>query len=147
MYNIFEPSIMRRGGTKLFQPERLRKLRKLKKLTQEELAKRLNTTNGTVSNYENGVSAPNHDALSELANILETTTDYLLDRTDNPNPNEKPIPDFATSKDKRDFKKFLDQQEIMFDGVPLTDEDKARVLGYMEAMFWDAKKMNKRKKP
>jgi len=55
-------------------------------------------------------------------------------------------PSFAQSRDIKDLSKFLEQSEIMFDGVPMTDEEKARVRGFMEAMFWDAKRQNKRKK-
>lgn len=56
------------------------------------------------------------------------------------------IPAWATRKDVRDFKKMLQEDvPIMFDGVPLDEEDKEKVLKVMEAIFWDAKKKNKRK--
>ncbi|WP_040948470.1 helix-turn-helix domain-containing protein [Gorillibacterium massiliense] len=64
----------------MFRPERLIKLRKEKKLTQEELARKVSTTKGTISNYENGHSTPPHETLVQLANILEVTTDHLLGR-------------------------------------------------------------------
>jgi gluconate kinase len=34
---------------------------------------------------------------------------------------------------------------VMFDGVPLDEEDREKVLKVMEAIFWDAKKKNKRR--
>lgn len=68
----------------MFYPERLVKLRKKKGLTQEELALKVNTTKGTISNYENEHSTPPHETLVLIADILLTTTDYLLGRTDNP---------------------------------------------------------------
>jgi transcriptional regulator with XRE-family HTH domain len=56
------------------------------------------------------------------------------------------VPPWATSKDIRDFKKMLEEDApVMFDGVPLDEEDKEKVLKVMEAIFWDAKKKNKRK--
>ncbi len=55
-------------------------------------------------------------------------------------------PNFANSRDIKDLSKFLEQSEIMFDGVPMNDEEKARIRGFMESMFWDAKQKNKRKK-
>ncbi|HFK1524033.1 TPA: helix-turn-helix transcriptional regulator [Bacillus cereus] len=70
-------------------PQRLKFARKQKNLTQEELAKKIKTTKGTISNYENGYSAPSNEVLSALADVLETTTDYLLGRIDNPNINAK----------------------------------------------------------
>lgn len=63
---------------------RLKSLRKAKKLSQEELAKRVSTTKGTISNYENGYSSPSNEMLLKLSRELNTTTDYLLGRTDNP---------------------------------------------------------------
>ncbi|MED4727039.1 helix-turn-helix transcriptional regulator [Aneurinibacillus migulanus] len=68
--------------------QRLRQIRKSKKLTQEELANRVSTTKGTISNYENGHSSPPNEMLVLLAETLETTTDYLLGRTDNPSPKD-----------------------------------------------------------
>lgn len=49
------------------------------------------------------------------------------------------------ARNKRDARKFLEQADIMFDGVPMTEEDKQRILGFMEGMFWEAKEMNRRK--
>lgn len=65
----------------MFQPKRLTALRKKRSLTQEELAIKVNTTKGTISNYENGHSTPPHETLVALADTLKTTTDYLLGRS------------------------------------------------------------------
>ncbi|WP_084245172.1 helix-turn-helix domain-containing protein [Planomicrobium okeanokoites] len=62
---------------------RLKSARKAKKLTQDDLAKKVNTTKATISNYENGYSTPSNDMLLLLANALDISTDYLLGRTDN----------------------------------------------------------------
>lgn len=63
--------------------KRLKSVRKNRGLTQEELAKRVKTTKGTISNYENGHSTPSNEMLKDLADALNTTTDYLLCRTEN----------------------------------------------------------------
>ncbi|WP_303985183.1 helix-turn-helix domain-containing protein [Niallia circulans] len=63
--------------------KRIKSVRKDKGLTQEELAKRLKTTKGTISNYENGHSTPSNVMLKDLADVLNTTTDFLLGRTEN----------------------------------------------------------------
>ncbi|WP_419893231.1 helix-turn-helix domain-containing protein [Oceanobacillus kimchii] len=62
--------------------ERLKYIRKKRGLSQEGLAKKLNTTKGTVSNYENKYSSPSNETLAEIANVLNVTTDYLLGRSD-----------------------------------------------------------------
>jgi len=72
---------------------RLRAARKARGLSQEELAKFVNTTKGTISNYENGYSTPSNEMLLKLADVLNTTTDYLLGRTDDPSrPDDLDIP-------------------------------------------------------
>lgn len=63
-------------------PTRLKTIRKLRGYSQEELAEKINTTKSTISNYENGHSSPSTDTLIRLADVLNTTTDYLLGRTD-----------------------------------------------------------------
>ncbi|MFX3631892.1 MAG: helix-turn-helix domain-containing protein [Candidatus Pristimantibacillus sp.] len=63
-------------------PQRLKEARKNKKLTQDELARRVNTKKSTISNYETGYSSPSHDMLLDLANTLDISLDYLLGRTD-----------------------------------------------------------------
>lgn len=72
-------------------PGRLKEARKRNKLTQEELARKVKTTKGTISNYENEHSAPSNDMLNDLADVLGVTTDYLLGRTDQPDGIQKKI--------------------------------------------------------
>lgn len=62
--------------------ERIKRARKAAKLTQEELAMKVNTTKGTISNYENGHSTPSNQMLVELSEVLNVTTDYLLGKDD-----------------------------------------------------------------
>jgi transcriptional regulator with XRE-family HTH domain len=62
--------------------KRVKAARLSKELTRQELANRLKTTKGTISNYENGYSTPSNETLKELALILEVSTDYLLGVTD-----------------------------------------------------------------
>lgn len=56
----------------------LKKLRKEKKLTQTELATKLNISQKSYSNWESGKAEPTLDNIVKLANILDTTTDELL---------------------------------------------------------------------
>lgn len=64
--------------------ERLRAARKAKNLTQEDLARKVNTKKTTISNYETGYSSPSNEMLNDLANVLEVSTDYLLGRLERP---------------------------------------------------------------
>lgn len=60
--------------------ELLVELRQDRKMTQEDLAKVLFVTSGTISNYENGVHLPDIEKLISLADFFDVTTDYLLGR-------------------------------------------------------------------
>lgn len=60
--------------------EILAELRQDHKLTQRDLAKMLYVTDGTISNYENGVHFPDVEKLSTLADYFHVSTDYLLGR-------------------------------------------------------------------
>ncbi|MCY8251587.1 helix-turn-helix transcriptional regulator [Bacillus inaquosorum] len=62
--------------------KRLKLIRKRRGLTQDGLANKVKTTKGTISNYENGHSTPSNEMLRDLADALDTTTDYLLGRVE-----------------------------------------------------------------
>lgn len=47
-------------------------------LKQAELAKQLNTTGNTISNWENNVSKPDLDTLSYICGILHVNASYFL---------------------------------------------------------------------
>jgi len=49
-------------------------------ISQKELAKRINTTEITVSRYINDKRQPNADKLASIAEVLNTSTDNLLGR-------------------------------------------------------------------
>ena len=59
--------------------ENLNKIRKDKGYKQEILAEKLNVVRQTVSKWEKGLSLPDVDMLSKIANVLETDVNILLD--------------------------------------------------------------------
>ena len=58
--------------------EQISTLRKIKKLTQNELGERLNVSFQAVSKWERGETLPDTSILIDLANVLETTVDNIL---------------------------------------------------------------------
>ena len=58
--------------------ENIKKLRKSKGLSQEELAIKLNVVRQTVSKWENGLSVPDSSMLVALADELDTPVGVLL---------------------------------------------------------------------
>lgn len=59
--------------------EKLKQARKAKKLTQKELAEKIETTESNICNYENGRSKPTYEALKKICTELEISADWLLD--------------------------------------------------------------------
>ena len=66
-------------------PERLKEEREHKGMSQQNLAKILGVGRSTLAGYETGNSTPPLDILIKYADIFNTTVDYLVGRTNNPN--------------------------------------------------------------
>lgn len=56
----------------------LRTARKLKKLTQKDVAELVGIDRTTYNRYENGMTQPDNDKLLKLATVLDVSVDYLL---------------------------------------------------------------------
>lgn len=69
--------------------KRLIELRKQKNKTQEDIAKVIGVTRPAYTAYERGLRTPDYDILVTLADYFNVSVDYLLGRTDNPNPPSK----------------------------------------------------------
>lgn len=61
---------------------RLKALRKEKKLTQAQLGELLKTSHATINRYEKNIYQPDINTIKEIANIFNVTADYLLGMTD-----------------------------------------------------------------
>lgn len=58
--------------------DKLQKLRKAKRLSQEDLAERCGVTRQSVSKWETGLGYPETEKLLMLCDLLEVNLDYLL---------------------------------------------------------------------
>ncbi len=56
----------------------LKKLRKAKRMTQNDLARRVRVTKSSISSYENGTRLPSYDVLVKMARVFHVSTDNLL---------------------------------------------------------------------
>ncbi|MBQ7096793.1 MAG: LexA family transcriptional regulator [Clostridia bacterium] len=71
--------------------DKLKECRKAKNMTLEELALKYNRrfdggmSKGTLSKYENNKQEPLVSVVTNLTELLDISSDYLLGRTDNPN--------------------------------------------------------------
>lgn len=62
--------------------EILKKLRQEKKLTQEELAIKINSSRSNIANYENNNNMPSVEILERLSEIFDVSADYLLGKSE-----------------------------------------------------------------
>lgn len=66
------------------QFKNLKALREDNDIKQKDIAKVLNVSQNTYSQYETGVISLTAEILIKLADYYNVSVDYLLDRTDNP---------------------------------------------------------------
>lgn len=131
----------------------LKEMRENKGWSINQLAQAADISGSQISRIENGLRGiPKPQTLRKMAEALEVPYEELMNKAGYLQQNaakreEITAPAWATSRDKRDFKKMLeDDGELMFDGVPLSGEDKQRIKDVLTGLFWEAKQMNKRKK-
>jgi transcriptional regulator with XRE-family HTH domain len=131
---------------------RIRGLRSKKNLTQLEVARQLNMGRSNFGHIENDRVIPNSNDLDKIANILDSTSDYLLGRTNDsqtPYLNEVTL----TPKDNRDIAKDLEELlaalesnvALAFNGEPMDDETKRLFHISLENSMRLAKEMAKQK--
>ncbi|WP_281282559.1 helix-turn-helix domain-containing protein [Paenibacillus piri] len=128
----------------------LKQARERKGFSVNQLALESGISNAQISRIENGLRrAPKPETIRKLAEALHIPYEEMMEKAGHmPDERRQEIPPWATSKDKRDFKKMLEEDgEIMFDGIPINDVDKQRIMHVLTGFFWEAKQMNKRKKP
>lgn len=123
--------------------DKILELMKENGVTKYRLAKETGVSYTGVTKILSGQTKhPQIDSIKLIADYFNKPLDYF---TDESSPNqENQVPEWATSKDKRDFKKMLeDDGELMFDGVPLDENDKNRIKDMLTGLFWEAKQLNK----
>ncbi len=127
--------------------KRLVELRKMRKMTQEDLAKALGVSRGAVSMWEIDQRTPDPSTLQRIANYFGVSVDYLLGN----NPQTQPDP-FSpywwhrnTPPSDVELEEFLKTANIYFDGVPLNEEDKEDILTYLKVKWEREKKKRGRR--
>lgn len=63
---------------------RLKELRKAKKVTQKMLAESIDMSERNYQSLEYGKIKPSYDTIINLADFFDVSTDYLLGRSDDP---------------------------------------------------------------
>lgn len=125
--------------------EKVKKLRKEKKMSQTDLAKQIGVSMRTVQSYEAGMSYPkNRNVYTLLAQALSCDENYL--RTEN----EDFITDAAAAYGKRgeqQARSLLDATAAMFAGGELSEDDKLAFIHEINSLYFDSKERAKKFTP
>lgn len=84
---------------------RIQKLRKEIRLTQKELAEKVNVSPQVISNWERGYTDPSHEDIKMLSESLGCSADYILGNTDVKSRSDIDSEYTLTDKDERDIAK------------------------------------------
>ena len=102
--------------------DKILKLRKDRKLSQQKLAKLIGTSGPIIGRYERGEMVPSVEVAGKLADVFDVTLDYLVDNTGK----------VAEIKDKVMLKRLTDVEQ-------LDEEDKNTILKVVDSLLRDAK--------
>lgn len=112
-------------------------------LTQKDLALQMNISPSTLSGYITGYRTPDINTIKLLAKNLKIEPSYLIDSESN-ELNKKEKKDIA--KDLEKFKReLLESEELMFDGVPMSDDSINNILAALEIGMEQVRRKNKAK--
>lgn len=107
--------------------ERLKKLRKEGKLTQKDIATFLNISQPAYQQFESGKKNMNLETMEKLADYFNVSTDYLLGKTDIPDPDLEVDIDNAIDN------------SVAYDGTPITDNDREIIKNFLKDYFSNKK--------
>ncbi|SEO12316.1 helix-turn-helix transcriptional regulator [Paenibacillus sp. OK076] len=97
----------------------------------------------TLTKILNGTTkSPKIDLIKIIADYFNKPLDHFTEKEDAQALN---APEWATAKDLADIKKILEEdQPVLFDGVPITDENRQRAMDILTGLLWEAKELNKK---
>ena len=125
--------------------DRIKELRNLADMSQQELANRTGLSLRSIQNYESNQRYPKDVAiLNKLCSALGTTIEELMKEED------QFILEAASkfgSRGKNDAEKLIEEVGGLFAGGELNEEDKDKVFRAITEMYWKAKDNNKKYTP
>lgn len=139
MYDFYESyKINVRGYIIMSFGRKLKQLRKNARITQTELAEKLNITTRTLINYETGKCYPKQTEIyADIASIFDVTVDFLMSENE----------DFFKSED--DYKKTpqvrarkaADEIISLMKCDDLSENEKDIIMKAITGAYWDLKKI------
>lgn len=113
---------------------RLKTLRERAELSQEEVGKALGMTQSGYSHYEKGTRFPDPPAMAILAELFNTSVDYMVGLTKNKATAKELEDEIAAATGKGKINKIMER---------LSRENQLRVISYAEFLLSEEKKTAK----
>ena len=111
---------------------RLKELRAKYGYSQDVMAEKLGLKRTNIANYEAGRNVPPSHVLAQIATLFGTSVDYLLGKTENPEPLAVRDLNTISIDDLRHF-------NLEYKGIGLTEEEKEKVIQLLQTVL-DLKK-------
>lgn len=108
--------------------EKLKRLRKERGYTQQELAEKLNVSASTVGMYEQGRRKPDQDILYRMGKVLNVSVDYLLSQDEEEQQSDEDLEEIISEIKSR----LLANDTLMFNGKPLNRKELERIAEVIE---------------
>lgn len=112
--------------------DRLKYLRKLRDYKQSDLGELLGLSPSAIGLYERSAREPSLEVIGKIAREFDVSTDYLLGLTDDPKPETKRHPN--------DLREFLEDNEVMFNGLKLSERDKERAVDLLTGLYHNSRR-------
>jgi transcriptional regulator with XRE-family HTH domain len=123
--------------------ENIKLLREQYGLSQKELGQIAGVSDKAVSTWEQGIKEPRMGAIQKIADHFGIQKSNIIE--DNGLQSQSVSLTPPTKKVPKDLKKILEDEEVTLNGRMMSSEDKEKMMRIIEAAFYEAKEMNKRK--
>jgi transcriptional regulator with XRE-family HTH domain len=109
---------------------RLRKLRKERKLTAKEFGAKFGLAESTISGYENGNRTPDLELIDSFATFFNVSVDYLLGRTNDPQRTKE-----NELNSTKDIIEFLEKtNDLHVGGQKLNEKQRKILIDFMKSV-------------
>lgn len=126
--------------------ERIKERRLKLEMSYQDLSDATGISKSTLQRYETGyIKKVPINQIEILAKALHTTPSYLMGWDNTVTEATSVTLTTQTKKVPKDLKKILEDEEVTLNGRMMSSEDKEKMMRIIEAAFYEAKEMNKRK--